>query len=102
MNKYIVLSIFLLVVLSQLIINGCNTKTDNNVEVLIKQYYNVQVDSTIANLDVLIESAAKKTIAGDLQKDFLNSRLSYKKIEAITEYYFQGLTRRINGPAYLM
>ena len=99
MKKYIVLSFVLLVVLSQLIINGCNTKTDNNVEVSIKQYYKVQIDSTIANLDVLIKSAAKKTIAGELQKDFLNSRLSYKKIEAITEYYFQGLTRRINGPA---
>ena len=99
MKKYIVLSFVLLVVLSQLIINGCNTKTDNNVEVSIKQYYKVQIDSTIANLDVLIKSATKKTIAGELQKDFLNSRLSYKKIEAITEYYFQGLTRRINGPA---
>ncbi len=99
MNKYIVFFILSFVVLSQLIINGCNTKANNNIDVSIKEYYRLQVDSTIANLDVLIKSAANKTPTAGLQKDFLKSRLSYKKIEAIAEYYFQGLTRRINGPA---
>ena len=99
MNKYIVVSIFFLVVLSQGIINGCKSKSNNNVEASIKKYYSVQVDSTIANLDALIKSASDKTDISGLQKDFLNSRVSYKKIEAIAEYYFQGLTRRVNGPA---
>ena len=99
MTKYIALSFSILFILSQLLINGCKNETNDNIEASIEQYYNLQIDSTIANLNALIKSASNKTNAGELHKDFLNSRLSYKKIEAIAEYYFQGLTRRINGPA---
>ena len=99
MTKYIALSFSILFVLSQLLINGCKNETNDNIEASIEKYYNLQIDSTIANLNALSKSVSNKTNAGELHKDFLNSRLSYKKIEAIAEYYFQGLTRRINGPA---
>lgn len=49
----------------------------------------LQLDSNVQN---------KKNI-NELKTIFYQSRLQYKKIELLVEYYFQGLTKRINGPA---
>ncbi|WP_207513141.1 cytochrome c peroxidase [Longitalea luteola] len=64
-----------------------------------KALFNAQMDSLITSLlklDTLIKQGADTPV---LRPAFVTSRHIYKRAEAITEYYFQGLTRRINGPA---
>jgi cytochrome c peroxidase len=53
------------------------------------------IDSTIGILRKTEGVSDKNTLI----KIFSDSRKSYKKIEPFVEYYYQGLTRRINGPA---
>lgn len=65
----------------------------------MKKMYRLETDSVINELNRLASLSTQKTPLAQLQKCFLSSRLHYKKIEAVAEYYFQGLTRRINGPA---
>ena len=53
-------------------------------------------------LDSLIESLNKLSFSKDAavaKKNFIASRVIYKKVEPFVEYYFQGFSRRINGPA---
>ncbi len=53
------------------------------------------IDSIIGfinNMDEVSDNDSLKII-------FTDSRQRYKKIEPFVEYYYQGLTRRINGPA---
>ncbi len=80
-------------------INACNSKVTGSGEEAIKQYYNTQTDTLISMLDRLAILANEQKPAEALQALFAESRIHYKKTEAITEYYFQGLTKRINGPA---
>ena len=56
---------------------------DNNIDTII---------GLLKNTDTLVEKDKLKAL-------FAASRKSYKKVEPFVEYYFQGLTRRINGPA---
>ena len=54
------------------------------------------------NIDSIIGIISKTEGVSDkntLIKIFSDSRKNYKKIEPFVEYYYQGLTRRINGPA---
>ena len=53
------------------------------------------IDSLIGIIHTLEVTKDKN----ELKKIFSASRKSYKKIEPFIEYYYQGLTRRINGPA---
>ena len=54
-----------------------------------------KIDSLNIYLDELVKLKDKKKI----KESFFYNRGQYKKIEAYVEYYFQGLSRRINGPA---
>lgn len=58
-----------------------------------------QMDTLITEITVLDSMLAQMAGATSLQQQFHRSRAVYKRAEAITEYYFQGLVRRINGPA---
>ena len=54
------------------------------------------------NIDSIIEMLNETEKVKDknkIKKIFSDSRRIYKKIEPFVEYYYQGLTRRINGPA---
>lgn len=55
-----------------------------------------QLEHLLNRLDTSIQ---KSEPLFAVQQQFLEARHSYKKVELLTEYYFQGLTKRINGPA---
>jgi cytochrome c peroxidase len=100
MKKIILLSFVVFVLVIQVAINGCNnTAKTKTGELPVKEYYKSQNDSIIKYL-LQIDTALKtKFILPNVQQLFSKARSHYKKTEAITEYYFQGLTKRINGPA---
>jgi cytochrome c peroxidase len=100
MKKYIVVVCICIVITIPFSINSCShANNNNNIANAFKHYYNKQIEATIANLSNLQKAINQKNTIQVLQHHFLQSRLSYKKVEAITEYYFQGLTKRINGAA---
>lgn len=68
-------------------------------EPAVKEYFYLQTDSLLYNLNQLDSSAITGENISSIQEQFRRCRFIYKKIEAIAEYYFQGLTKRINGPA---
>jgi cytochrome c peroxidase len=99
MKKNIVFALVLIVCIGSLSINSCSNNSNKDVASAIKHYYFKQIDTTIRHLLSLQTAIDKEADVAVLKNHFLESRLAYKKIEAITEYYFQGLTKRINGAA---
>ena len=61
----------------------------------MKSVVEVQLDSLNSTLDRLASATNKES----LTQQFTSSRILYKKVEPFVEYYFQGFSRRINGPA---
>ena len=64
-----------------------------------KALFNGQIDSLIASLQQLHSLVQKGGDVAALRQSFAEGRSIYKRTEGVIEYYFQGLTRRINGPA---
>ncbi len=54
------------------------------------------LEKLLLTLDSSVTSDKKLS---DLKFQFTQTRIQYKRVELIVEYYFQGLTKRINGPA---
>jgi cytochrome c peroxidase len=65
----------------------------------IKKIFEQKTDDVLSGLTFLDEKIRQKKLLSELQQQFLLSRLAYKEIEPVTEYYFPGLNNRINGPA---
>ena len=90
--KFFKFSLALLLVITV----SCKKKESyETVESSIKSVVEKQLDS-------LIESLNKLSLSKDAavaKKNFIASRVIYKKVEPFVEYYFQGFSRRINGPA---
>ncbi len=59
----------------------------------------LSLENNIDTIIALLKSSDSLVEKDKLQELFAASRKSYKKVEPFVEYYFQGLTRRINGPA---
>ncbi len=98
--KFTIATFLLCVLLClQYFTEGCRQKSAITTEVAIKQYYREKTAHLLKQLDTLQDNISNKAGIAKLQQAFLQTRLTYKQIEAVTEYYFQGLTRRINGPA---
>lgn len=92
--------IFISVLGSQLLFEGCNSKKEVATgEQKLKEWFYSQTDSVLQKLRLLDSGVLGKTPLDVLQQQFKETRLLFKKMEAIEEYYFQGLTKRINGPA---
>jgi cytochrome c peroxidase len=70
-----------------------------STEIAVKSFYKRKATVLLLHLDALQSHILAKAPATKLEDYFLKARLAYKRIEAITEYFFQGLTKRINGPA---
>ena len=66
-----------------------------NVEISTKSVVEKQLDSLNESLEKL--SLSKDRVVA--KKNFISCRITYKKVEPFVEYYFQGFSRRINGPA---
>jgi cytochrome c peroxidase len=101
MNTKLFSGLFLLVFMADLLVQSCATPAPalSPGEGLVKQYYNAQTDTLLARLSLLDSMTLLHKPVPELRDLFAESRFCYKKIEGITEYYFQGLTKRINGPA---
>lgn len=72
--------------------------TDENITAKkVFVLYKTQVNDFSLSLIKFKQSLASKN-QQQIQKAFLNARLSYKKIECFTEYYFPVFSKQINGP----
>lgn len=78
---------------------GCNRHKTESGEAGLRQWYNKENDSLLSVLAVLDNLVQKPAPVPVLQQQFSVARSRYKHIEGVVEYYFQGLNRRINGPA---
>ena len=89
MKKTIILSSLILFIFS------CVNKEYQTLEKKLHTIVSIKIDTlTIALTEIEKEDDKKKLIL-----QFKKTRKEYKKIEPFVEYYFQGLSRRINGPA---
>ena len=80
--------------------DSCKTaKEQASAETKLKDWFRDEADSLLQNLTTLDSAVRQKKQTTALQQYFLEIRLQYKRTEVIIEYYFQGLTKRINGPA---
>jgi cytochrome c peroxidase len=68
-------------------------------ELSLKKYLDSQFQFLDRELEILSTTISNHQIIEDVKTAFANSRFQYKMLEPIVEYYFQGLTKRINGPA---
>ena len=75
------------------LLSSCE-KNNLTTEDSLKETVNLQIDSLRTNLNQL----SKCTKIETAKIEFSKCRISYKKIEPFVEYYFQGFSRRINGP----
>jgi cytochrome c peroxidase len=75
---------------------GLKTIQDENN---VKKYFFQKTDSLLYSLSILDSIVLRGAEKKEIQNQFAKCRFFYKRIEAVTEYYFQGLTKRINGPA---
>ncbi|WP_343306796.1 cytochrome c peroxidase [Chitinophaga niabensis] len=91
----VLLGVFLLI---QWQISGCNNRPEKG-DAAVKEYFFNEMDTLLDELDKLDVLTDQKKPVAVLQGQFANCRFTYKKIEAVVEYYFQGVTKRINGPA---
>jgi cytochrome c peroxidase len=74
---------------------ACKDKEYESLEHSFHSIVQLKVDS----LNLSLESLENEKDIAILKKNFKNSRKHYKVIEPFVEYYFQGFSRRINGPA---
>ncbi|MBS1510107.1 MAG: cytochrome-c peroxidase [Bacteroidetes bacterium] len=69
-----------------------------NKEVNVKQWYRQQAKALEQEVVNLQQLSAKGSTAA-LQQQFIRTRLAYKKIETLTEYYYSFFAVKLNGPA---
>jgi cytochrome c peroxidase len=89
MIRTIILSLLLVSIFS------CNNKSYQTLENNLHASISKKIDTLNLSLSELENSKDQK----DQILNFKKSRRLYKKMEPFVEYYFQGLSRRINGPA---
>ncbi len=99
MRKAIVLIAVMSFFMVQLSNLSCGEKKFKNGHDAVQQWFKLQTDSLLMDLDsmdTVVNSGGGLTV---LQGKYAAARFRYKKVESLVEYYFQGLNRRINGPA---
>lgn len=79
--------------------SGLRQKKEPKGEAALRAWFYQQQDSLMGDLSLLDSLVQHGAPQPELQRQFSVARLRYKRVEGIVEYYFQGLTRRINGPA---
>lgn len=99
MRLKIAISIFISISFAVYCISACNNNSKLNNELAVRTYFTNYTDSLQLQLSVLDSFVVAKRNTEQLQDQFKVCRLQYKKIEVVIEYYFQGLHKRINGPA---
>lgn len=64
-----------------------------------QKHFEYKITELIHEMDTLHEASSRSVKTDSLRAIFSRSRKTYKETELFIEYYFQGLTKRINGPA---
>ena len=85
----------LLTLFSLTIFSCADNKEYQNLEHELHVAVSKKIDTLNTDLSKIEKSKNKK----ELILNFNQTRKEYKKLEPFVEYYFQGLSRRINGPA---
>jgi len=99
MRKAVVLIAVMSFFMVQLSNLSCGEKKFTNGQDAVQQWFKLQTDSLLMDfdsMDTLVNGGAGLVA---LQGKYAATRFRYKKVESLVEYYFQGLNRRINGPA---
>ncbi|OLY94750.1 hypothetical protein BUE76_08985 [Cnuella takakiae] len=78
---------------------ACGVNKPKDEAAALRQWYGLEQDSLQQDLSMLDSFVQQGAALPQLQQQFSAARNSYKHVEGVVEYYFQGLTRRINGPA---
>lgn len=86
-------NIFLIFILTFLF--SCKKEEYKTIETTIHNVVVTKIDT----LQLVLKNLEKTKEKTKLHQNFINCRKVYKKIEPFVEYYFQGHSRRINGPA---
>jgi cytochrome c peroxidase len=82
-----------------LLIVSCSTKRAVDKPVSkIKKYLIANIES-LHRQTIALQHAVDEQRSNDAHLHFKESRLSYKKVESIVEYYFPGVAKALNGPA---
>lgn len=71
---------------------------DKEYESLEHSFHSI-VQQKVDSLNLSLNSLENEKDIAILKKNFKDSRKIYKVLEPFVEYYFQGFSRRINGPA---
>jgi len=82
-----------------LAIASCKPQSSIDGDKAVHRWFDRRADTLVARLGhmaALVESGAD---VGRIRLSFDSCRDRYKQIETVVEYYFQGLSKRINGPA---
>jgi cytochrome c peroxidase len=74
---------------------SCKDKEYQTLESELHRSISVKIDT----LNIALTKMENTKNEKELRLNFKKTRQQYKKIEPFVEYYFQGLSRRINGPA---
>ncbi len=84
-----------LILFTLLSLLACKDKEYESLEDSFQSIVQLKVDS----LNISLNHLENERDITTLKKNFNNSRKYYKVLEPFVEYYFQGFSRRINGPA---
>jgi cytochrome c peroxidase len=87
--------LILVISLSTALLVGCISHKPSTFENIAQETIQFKID-TIVNILNGFDSSLE---INQVKNQFSTSRKQYKQIEAFIEYYYQGLSRRINGPA---
>lgn len=91
--------VLLLLLFSVFYLCYCNEPAEKPGEEQVKKWMDREINLLLGQLSRLDSALSGHRPVAELQALFRTSRMMYKRTEPVVEYYFQGLTRRINGPA---
>jgi cytochrome c peroxidase len=89
---------FILIAFLSLLVNCTQSKKPHGAAVVFR-WADAELAQVEQLLNLLDTSIQKDDPLPTLRRNFFEARHRYKRIELLTEYYFQGLLKRINGPA---
>jgi cytochrome c peroxidase len=89
---------FILIAFLSLLVNCTQSKKPHGAAVVFG-WADAELAQVEQLLNLLDTSIQKDDPLPTLRRNFFEARHRYKRIELLTEYYFQGLLKRINGPA---
>lgn len=77
----------------------CNRPPKQAGDGAVKEWVSQALSKLLSQLTALDSALIRHRPVAELKELFRESRMLFKRTEPVVEYYFQGLTRRINGPA---